>query len=112
MSATVIIVLAILLPLSAIFRFLLLDRWIGYLNQGLPPDQQFQLIGWWTPFEHRRARRRWRELRRGKKNTYLQNSPQPSADLTVRFTGGEKAFLRVICFPLLQRKRTHELLAP
>jgi len=44
MSVTVIIVLAILLPLSAIFRFVLLDYWIEYLNKGLPPDQQFQLV--------------------------------------------------------------------
>jgi hypothetical protein len=69
MSATVIIVLAILLPLSAIFRFVLLDHWIEYLNKGLPPDQQFQLIGWWTPFEQRRAWRRWLELRRAKNTT-------------------------------------------
>jgi hypothetical protein len=49
MSVTFIVLLAILLPLSAIFRFVLLDRWIEYLNRGLPPDQHLQPLGWWTP---------------------------------------------------------------
>ena len=40
-----IIAIAVLLPLSAIIRFVLLARWTDRLNEELPPDQHFQLIG-------------------------------------------------------------------
>ena len=32
-------------------RFVLLAKWIDGLNEGLAPDRQFPLIGWWTPRE-------------------------------------------------------------
>jgi hypothetical protein len=66
-TALVVIGIAVLLPLSTIFRFVLLSGWIDRLNKGLPPDRQFQLIGLWTPSEDLRALRRWREIRRAKK---------------------------------------------
>jgi len=66
-AALLIIAIAVLLPLSTIFRFVLLSRWIDRLNEGLPPDQHFQLIGWWTPSEKLRAWRRWRQIRRARK---------------------------------------------
>ena len=68
-AALIIIAIVVLLPLLTIFRFVLLSRWIDHLNTGLPPDQHFQLIGWWTPGENRRAWRRWREVRKARKVT-------------------------------------------
>ena len=69
MSKTeVIIVLALVVLVgSNIVRFVLLSRWIDRLNDGLPPGEQFQLIGWWTPAERMRAWRRWREIRKANK---------------------------------------------
>jgi len=64
-GAEIFIVIAlVLLVASNILRFLLLDRWIEKLNVGLPPEQQFQLIGWWGPSERLRAWRKWREIKR------------------------------------------------
>jgi len=44
-------------------RFILLAKCIDRLNEGLPVDQQFQLIGSWTPGERTRAWKRWKEIR-------------------------------------------------
>jgi hypothetical protein len=33
------------------------------LNKGLPEDQQFQLIDWWTPSKRLRMFKRWRYIR-------------------------------------------------
>ncbi len=63
-SPAFIVIFAVLLPISAIARFLVLDRWIERLNEGLPPNEQFSLIGWWTFREQRRAWRRWRQIKR------------------------------------------------
>ena len=63
-SPTFIIILAVLLPISAIAHYLVLDRWIERLNEGLPPKEQFTLIGWWTFRKQRRAWQRWRQIKR------------------------------------------------
>ena len=68
-AALIIIAIVVLLPLLTIFRFVLFSRWIDHLNTGLPPDQHFQLIRWWTPGENLRAWRRWREIRKARKGT-------------------------------------------
>ena len=63
----VVLALAVLLPALSIVRFVLLSRWIDRLNEGLPPEKQFQMIGWWGSSENRRAWERWREIRKGRK---------------------------------------------
>ncbi len=62
-ATAVIITIAVLLPALTIVRFILLSRWLDRLNEGLPSDQHFHLIAWWTLPEHIRAWRRWREVR-------------------------------------------------
>jgi hypothetical protein len=64
----ILIGLAVLLPVFAIVRVVFLARRIERLNEGLPPDQHFNLIGWWGPSEKLRASRRWREIRNAEKN--------------------------------------------
>jgi opacity protein-like surface antigen len=62
-EAVIIIAIAILLPTVAVVRTLFVSRWLERLNNGLPPEQHFQLIGWYGPSEHTRLWRRWREVR-------------------------------------------------
>ncbi len=62
-SGLIIITIAVLLPALIIVRFVLLSRWLDRLNNGLPPEQHFHLIGSYTPSEHIRLWRRWREVR-------------------------------------------------
>jgi len=62
-SALIIIAIAVLLPVLTIVRFVVLSRWFDRLNEGLPSNQQFQLIGLYTPSENLRLWRRWREVR-------------------------------------------------
>ncbi len=65
---SILIGLAVLLPVFAIVRVVFLARRIERLNEGLPPDQHFNLIGLWGPSEKLRASRRWREIRNAQKN--------------------------------------------
>jgi hypothetical protein len=53
----------VLLVAANMVHLILFSKWIDRLNEGLPPDQQFQLIGWWSPAERARARKRWKEIR-------------------------------------------------
>ena len=59
-----IVALAVVLPASVFIRFVLLSHWLDRLNPGLPPEQQFQLIGSWDLAENMRAWRRLREIPR------------------------------------------------
>jgi opacity protein-like surface antigen len=62
-EAVIIIAVAVLLPTVAVIRLVFLSRWLERLNTGLPPEQQFHLIGWYGPSEHMRLWWRWREVR-------------------------------------------------
>lgn len=68
-SALIIIAIAVVLPALAIVRFVLLSRWLDRLNNGLPPEQHFHSIGLYTPSEHIRLWRRWREVRNQAKDS-------------------------------------------